>query len=102
MHPWHVGVLWDRDPRMAALFMETFGGRCGPWIGEDVPRAARRRDSGAVDDHAARVELAGLAMEIRHDPIETPEDSEPWSGPIGDALAEILAAPHLKRIEQLS
>jgi predicted N-formylglutamate amidohydrolase len=95
MHPWHVGVLWDCDPRMAVSVMETFDGRCGFWIGGDPPRSARHHDTDAVDAHAAPVELPGLAMEIRHDLIETPEGAELWSGPMGDVLAEILAAPHL-------
>lgn len=93
MHPWHVGVLWDRDPRMAALFMETFAARCRPWVADDVPRAARRRDPGALDAHAAPVELAGLAMEIRQGVGETPEGAAPWCRPEGDAMAETLAAP---------
>ncbi|MEE9139611.1 MAG: N-formylglutamate amidohydrolase [Alphaproteobacteria bacterium] len=98
--PWHIGILWDRDPRMALPFMEKFINGWDVCIGDNLPYSGRDHYAYTVDCHAARAGLPHLAMEIRHDLVATRKGVALWSERIGNVLAEMLADPGLRQVEQ--
>lgn len=99
--PWHVGVLWDRDPRMAAPFMLGLWERPGIVVGDNEPYSGRDHYSYTVDHHARRHGLPDLSIEIRHDLIETPQGVAQWAGIVGDVLAPILADPDIHHVAEV-
>jgi predicted N-formylglutamate amidohydrolase len=99
MRPWHVGAMWDRDPRMAVPFMEKLAADSRTCVGDNLPYSGRDHYTYTADHHAARVGLPHLVMEIRADLLEGPAGAERWSTMIGDAMAEVLAVAGLHPVE---
>lgn len=97
--PWHVGVLWDRDPRMALPFMARLGADRDVCVGDNLPYSGRDHYTFTMDHHAVRTGLPHLAMEIRYDLLLSEEGIAHWTGRIGDVIEEITADEDLYRVE---
>lgn len=90
--PWHVGVMWDRDPRLAVPFMERLRTDPDIRVGENLPYSARDHYTFTADHHAARAGRPHLVVEIRADLLETPGGVDRWTTIVGDAMADVFAA----------
>jgi predicted N-formylglutamate amidohydrolase len=97
---WDIGVLWNRDPRLAVPLLDKLkqadGG--GYHVGDNEPYSGREI-AYTIDLHAGAAGLANCAVEIRQDLIETAAGAEHWAGVMADAFAEILAQPNLHKVE---
>jgi predicted N-formylglutamate amidohydrolase len=87
--PWHAGVLWDRDPRIAVPLLERL--RRAFVIGDNEPYSGRHTADYSIDRHAETRGMAHVGIEIRQDLIEDEAGQERWAGILGDALEAILA-----------
>ncbi|HYG86184.1 MAG TPA: N-formylglutamate amidohydrolase [Azospirillum sp.] len=97
--PWHVGVLWDRDPRIPLPLIERLRAD-GRWVvGDNEPYSGRNTLGGTIEAHATPAGLPNVLIEVRQDLIEDSEGVARWAQVLGDALAPILAPPSLYRIE---
>ncbi|HEY0837634.1 MAG TPA: N-formylglutamate amidohydrolase [Azospirillum sp.] len=97
--PWHVGVLWDRDPRIPVPLIERLRAD-GRWVvGDNEPYSGRNTLGGTVEAHATPAGLPNVLIEVRQDLIATAEGAALWARVLGDALLPILADPDLYRIE---
>ncbi|HYH18799.1 MAG TPA: N-formylglutamate amidohydrolase [Azospirillum sp.] len=97
--PWHVGVLWDCDPRIPIPLIERLRAD-GRWVvGDNEPYSGRNTLGGTVEMHATPAGLPNVLIEVRQDLISTPEGCAQWAQVVGDALVPILADPNLYRIE---
>jgi predicted N-formylglutamate amidohydrolase len=97
--PWHVGVLWDRDARMARPLIEAL--RTGDpdlVVGDNEPYTGRGAQ-GTIDHHAARRGFPHVLVEVRQDLVATPEGEAEWAERLARPLAGILADPGLYRVE---
>lgn len=93
--PWHIGVLWDHDPRLAVPLMEALR-RDGRWcVGDNEPYSGRDTTGGTVETHATPAGYPNVLLEVRQDLIATPEGVDLWAGILADALEPILASPDL-------
>ena len=97
--PWHIGVLWDRDPRMAAPLLDALG-RLGPdlKIGDNLPYSGAQV-AYSLNLNAAAAGLVHVAIEIRQDLAASPAETEKWADLLAKALRKILAIPGLHRAE---
>ena len=95
--PWHVGVLWDRDGRIAEPLMRALTGRGDICVGDNQPYSARTHSGYSIDAHANGAGLPHVMIEIRQDLIGTASGVAHWAGILGDALAPILADDRLYR-----
>ena len=100
MRPWHIGVLWDKDPRIAVPLLESLGAMEGICIGDNEPYSGRHPDDYTIDFHAESTGLANVGIEVRQDLVNTEEGAERWSVILADALQDILADPDLYRLWQ--
>jgi predicted N-formylglutamate amidohydrolase len=76
--PWHAGVLWDRDPRMAVPLLQWLGREAGLRIGDNEPYlGALKHDS--MHRHATLRGLPHALLEVRNDLIEAPSGVAEWS-----------------------
>lgn len=97
--PWHVGVLWDRDPRLPVPVMERLRAD-GRWcVGDNEPYTGRTTRGGTVETHATPAGLPNVLFEVRQDLIATSEGVDLWARVLGDALEPVLADPDLYRIQ---
>lgn len=98
---WHVAVLWNRDPRLAAPLLDLLSRRGeygGLHVGDNEPYSGRDL-AYSIDRHGAAAGLPYCAVEIRQDLVETEVGQEAWAELLGDALEEILADPAVHRVE---
>ena len=97
--PWHVGILWDRDPRIPIPMIERLRAD-GRWcVGDNEPYTGRTTLGGTVETHATPAGLPNVLIEVRQDLIAIPEGVAQWAQVLGDALDPILADPGLYRVE---
>ena len=65
--PWHVGVLWDKDPRIAYPLMEALRADGDVNVGDNEPYSGRHPADFTLDHHAEAEGLAHVGIEIRQD-----------------------------------
>ena len=84
--PWHIGVLWDKDPRLAIPFMEALRRSGDIVVGDNEPYSGRHPADFTIDHHAEPLGLAHIGIEIRQDLINDISGQQRW----GDVLAGVL------------
>lgn len=97
--PWHVGLLWDRDPRLPKPLLAALEANAGIVAGENVPYSARDPHGYTMLEHADSQGRANVLIEVRQDLIDTRRGVDDWTTLLGDALAEVLRTPALYRRE---
>lgn len=90
--PWHVGVLWNEDGRIAVPLLAALRRRPDLAIGDNEPYSGRDGLGYTVKEHAERRGLPHVALEIRQDLIANAAGAEHWAAIVGDALSEALPA----------
>ncbi|MDP6673565.1 MAG: N-formylglutamate amidohydrolase [Gammaproteobacteria bacterium] len=93
--PWHIGVLWDKDPRIPVPLINALREIDGVNVGDNEPYSGKHPHDFTVDHHAEAEGLAHVSVEIRQDLIETPEGVMYWGDLLATALAPILSGPGL-------
>ena len=89
--PWHAGVLWDRDPRIALPLLRALRTHTEFFIGDNEPYSGRHTADYTIDTHAESRGMAHVGIEIRQDLIADAAGEERWATILGDALASVLA-----------
>ena len=95
VRPWHIGVLWDKDPRIAQPLLQHLGEMDGICVGDNEPYSGRHPHDYTMDHHGEAARIPHVSIEIRQDLIDTAEGAERWATVLGDALEGILADPDL-------
>jgi len=93
--PWHIGVLWDRDARIAVPLLERLSTRKDIVVGDNLPYSGRHPADYTVARHAERAGLPHVCIEVRQDLLDTAEGAERWAGILYEVLEPILADPRL-------
>jgi len=89
--PWHAGILWDRDPRLALPMLAALRAEKGLVIGDNEPYSGRHVADYSIDTHAESRGLAHVGIEIRQDLIADEVGQQEWAARLGDALEQIFA-----------
>ncbi len=90
VRPWHVGVLWDKDPRIAVPLLEHLDALPEVNVGDNEPYSGKDPHDYTMDHHGEGGRLPHVSIEVRQDLIDTPEGAAEWAGVLGDALEGIL------------
>jgi predicted N-formylglutamate amidohydrolase len=96
--PWHVGILWDKDPRIPVPLLEALEADPALAVGDNEPYSAREPAGYTVRHHAAASGLPHVAVEIRQDLIADADGAAQWAARLAAALAPILARRELYRL----
>jgi predicted N-formylglutamate amidohydrolase len=96
---WDMGVLWNRDPRIAVPLVEILREREGLHVGDNQPYSGKEI-AYTLNLHAGSAGLAPCAVEIRQDHCESAAKLDKFADLLADALERILAMPNLHRVEQ--
>lgn len=91
--PWHIGVCWETDRRVAGPVMEALGRTPDVVVGDNQPYNLDLHEDYSVPIHAIRRGLPHLQVEFRQDLIATPADAVRWAGILLAALPEMVAKP---------
>ncbi|MGB5642611.1 MAG: N-formylglutamate amidohydrolase [Gammaproteobacteria bacterium] len=99
--PWHVGLLWDKDPRIPVPLMKNLRAHPDGFnIGDNEPYSGKHPADYTIDHHAEAAGLPHVSIEIRQDLVNTEAGAERWATILDEALHDILADPALYRIWQ--
>jgi predicted N-formylglutamate amidohydrolase len=91
VRPWHLGVLWDKDPRIAVPLMENLGAMEGIFVGDNEPYSGRHPHDYTMDHHGEAGHIPHVSIEVRQDLIDSPEGATKWADILASALQPILA-----------
>ncbi len=95
--PWQIGILWDGNPRFAALFIAALAAD-GIIVGDNEPYAGALPGD-TLDAEITPRGLAGLLVEIRQDLVADPAQARHWADRLAVILRPILDRPELHKIE---
>jgi predicted N-formylglutamate amidohydrolase len=96
--PWQVGILWNRDPRIAVPLIEGLRQDPALTVGDNEPYSARLPVGLTLRRHAAPAGLPHVMVELRQDQIAEPEGAAAWAERVAGVLRPILADPGLYRV----
>lgn len=92
LRPWHAGILWNADPRMAKPLMEHFRQHDHLVIGDNEPYSARAF-AYTIDRHGHHRGIPNCAIELRQDLLQNEEDYDWWVTHLSKGLQRILNIP---------
>jgi predicted N-formylglutamate amidohydrolase len=96
--PWHVGLLWDKDDRMARGMVQELRRDATLEVGENQPYTGWEPRSYALYAYGEDVGNPLCAIEIRQDLIDTHHGAEAWAHALAAALHPVLADEALYRV----
>jgi predicted N-formylglutamate amidohydrolase len=86
--PWHSGVLYNRDSRFAAFVLRLLREEDAMTVGDNEPYNVSDDTDYTIPVHGEQRELPHVAIEIRHDLIETEADQRAWAHRMCKVLTE--------------
>ncbi len=93
--PWHIGILWDKDPRMAVPILAALRREPGLVVGDNEPYSAREPAGYTVRTHAEKRGLPHLNVELRQDLVGTDAGTTGWAERLVRVLTPVLEDPAL-------
>ncbi len=92
---WHVGVMWDEDPRIAVPLLQYLTDHQDLCVGDNEPYSGRDSHDYTLDHHAEANRLPYVGFEIRQDLIGDDAGAARWAALLADGLKPILASDEL-------
>ncbi len=96
--PWHVGVLSNRDTRMAVPVLAALRAFPDLVVGDNEPYSAREINF-TLDTHAGAAGLPHVSFEIRQDLVADAAGCERWADLLAQVLRPVLANRALRRVQ---
>jgi len=91
--PWHVGILWNRDPRMPVPLMQRLLAEPGLVVGDNEPYSGRDEHGYSIAAHAETAGLPHALIEMRQDLIADDAGVAKWADCLIRVLNDVLADP---------
>ncbi len=97
--PWHVGVLYEHDPRFALILLDLLNDESHLCVGDNEPYYMTGDKDYAVPVHGQQRGIPHVELEVRQDLIGTPEGQEEWAeflaGILREGLGRMREAGHI-------
>jgi predicted N-formylglutamate amidohydrolase len=77
--PWHVGVLYNRDPRLPSLMLELLRGEPGLTVGDNEPYRVSDETDYTIPVHGEGRGVLHVEIEVRHDEVEDAAGQHAWA-----------------------
>ena len=90
--PWHVGVLYNRDARVARPLLRALRDEGDVVVGDNEPYAVSDVTDYSVVNHGERRGLPHVELEIRQDLIATPQGQDAWAERLAWLLPAVIQA----------
>lgn len=95
--PWHAGILWDKDPRLALPLIEALRSGGSLMVGDNEPYSGALAND-TMYRHATRRGLAHALVEIRQDLIADAAAVTAWAERLEAALRKLAELPDIHTI----
>lgn len=92
--PWHVGFLWNEDPRLAQAMIGLFERETDLVVGDNLPYSGKDLYY-TMQRHGADHGLPQTTLEIRQDLVDTEDKVMQWAALIADVLDECIGRADL-------
>lgn len=86
--PWHIGVSWAHDARVASPLLDQLGASCEILVGDNEPYSLDLGIDFTTPEHAVRRGLAHVQIEFRQDLVGSESDALYWADVMVEALLE--------------
>ena len=86
--PWHVGMLYNRDPRLAKILMDLLRREQGLVVGDNEPYSLSDASDYTIPIHGERRGLPHVEIEIRQDLIADEAGQRRWAGLLARLLPQ--------------
>jgi predicted N-formylglutamate amidohydrolase len=90
--PWHCGVLWDKDPRLAGILLRGFKREQSLVVGDNEPYSGRLKGD-CLWQHGTQRGLAHAIIEVRQDLIADEKGQREWGARIAAIVKDALSVP---------
>ncbi len=90
--PWDVGILWNRDGRLAEPLIARLALDPEVAVGDNQPYSARDGYGYSMERHAEPAGIPHVLVEFRQDLVDTHHGAEAWAERLGRALDAVLRA----------
>jgi len=94
--PWHISVLFNRDPRLAHALAELLRAEGDLTVGENEPYRVSDLTDYTVPVHGERRGLPHVEIEIRQDLITEPDGQAKWA----ERLARLLPTAYSQLLRE--
>jgi predicted N-formylglutamate amidohydrolase len=88
--PWHMGLLYNRDGRLARPLLELLAEDAALTVGDQLPYAVDDEHDYTLPVHGEQRGLLHVGVEIRQDLIAETAGQEQWTERIGAVLKQLL------------
>lgn len=88
--PCHIGVLWDKDPRLPLPLMRALRTDSDIVVADNEPYSGRHPADFTIDHHAEPLGLAHTGIEIRQDLVRDEIGQERWASRLADTLRPLF------------
>lgn len=88
--PWHAGVLYNRDGRLAMALLQHLRADSGLVIGDNEPYSVSDSTDYTLPEHGEKRGLPHVGIELRQDLIGTEAGQGEWAERLARALVGIL------------
>lgn len=90
MRPWHVGVLYAEDNRLALPLLARLRAEAGIFVGDNEPYSGHLPGD-TMDRHGVQMGRPHVLIELRNDLIATPDQQRTWAQRLAPILDGALA-----------
>jgi predicted N-formylglutamate amidohydrolase len=98
--PWHIGILWNRDPRLPVPLMARLCAEPGLCVGDNEPYSGRDEHGYSIYVHGQDLGLPHVLVEVRQDLIDTHHGAAAWAERLAAVFADVLADDRLYGVER--
>lgn len=89
--PWHAGLLYNRDARLAQALLRVLGGESGLLVGDNQPYSASDSTDYAIPVYGEQRGLLHVGIELRQDLIAEEAWQDEWAERLARALPLAVA-----------
>jgi len=87
--PWHIGILYDHDTRLADPLLDVLRREADLCVGDNEPYIGHLPGD-SIDRHGLQTGRPNALIELRNDLIETPADQQAWAARLAPMLQRAL------------
>jgi len=95
---WEIGVLWDKDPVTAEIFLTRLG-EAGYLVGDNEPYSGKDPEDFTIDYHAESIGLPHVGIEISQNLINHDDGVKRVSNTLKEIIGTYMIAARAKNIE---
>jgi predicted N-formylglutamate amidohydrolase len=89
--PWHIGVLWDRDQRLADPLLAALSHQTELLVGANQPYSGHSPLGYSCQTHGDAKGRPNVILEIRQDLIDSPGGVKSMTAMLGPIIADLIA-----------